>query len=167
MPYRRFRRGTLVSPAQKNYHQATNFAIAVNTVTDYNLVTADNGVASNSVRSPCRVRMVYIDFTLYMDAGGGVARVIWGLWKNPGGKITPPTAAQWRAIGTANFDKYLIRVGQGSPGTQTGGVPYRIVGWFKIPRSMQIMNESDTITFSTVADVIHSECGLFVYKWRT
>lgn len=138
-------------------------------------------LSDNHVKSGSKIKAVFLEVTVVAEPNAAVSIntniFSWAIFKNPGGQNT---LAQESLINIAQgMGQFQIATGHGvitngittTANNTVAPIPYRIVGWFKIPPRHQHMNPGDTLEFviSNRANA-HSSAltyhGIALYKFR-
>lgn len=160
------RRQSMLSPWVKNVLQIQTVGQVAGTPLSLQLAKADNGTDDDSTSFPALIKAMYFDLTILSSAGVTAGqRIAYALWFDPADVLV-------NTASTITMDPQFKRqawfMGQGQPGGQGVGVPYRIVGWIKIPKKYQLLQENDAIRFNIEGALAAFDiCGLVIYRWRT
>lgn len=172
MVFRRMGRSIrgLIPPAEKGGLSNEGNIAAATTNYDVVAVADENvNVNDNSVGIPSRIKAIYLDTTIVFNAAPAAGdKIFWGIRKNPSGSLAQIVPSVTQIYVNKQWDFWFF-LGQGKPGTAVGGVPYRIVGWFKIPRRHQIFNRGDQLEVAIRNDsagTVAQFCSMYLYKWR-
>lgn len=169
---RRFGRGNFRqmvqrSPAQKNIVQTFGSARVAGTPFVQSFVDANNAPDGISAVSwPCTIKMFYIDLAIHTDAAPATpSEAVFVVYKNSGGALANPTAANLTALGNWAGKVYTFLSLQDS--LTSSAARLRYVGWVRIPKRYQVFNESDTMNLAMV-NLVGAWTGshMIIYKWR-
>jgi len=150
-------------PARKHSVSVVTLNVPAATVQANTVLTeaqaVDDGITSVPIGS--RLKAVYVDATIVTDTSA-FGTIFWCINKDPGGlnpTVDPQTFSA--SVGTSQ----IFGHGSGIPGQVAAGVPYRIVGWFRIPPRYQMVGRNDKVRFNTKSlTAAHSMCARFVFK---
>ncbi len=152
------------SPAEKNYTASNAAGVTAGALTVLDIANANNGSADGDVGFPCTIKAVFVSSSLAADTlsasdtfGVLMAKIPGGAsgLSNPNGVLNNQTQS-WTFL--------WLRM---TPRTQN--TAHNFIGWVKVPKRHQIMNEGDKLVWaiSSGPTSTYSHCSNFVYKYRT
>lgn len=149
--------------AEKNYVVSNGAGVTAGNHTVIVIAHANNGTGDNDVKIASRIKAIFVSAALGADTLSAADTMAVAMVKIPGGTTGLSNPNGPLSDFTQQQTFLWLRM---TPRTQNDA--HNFIGWVKIPKRHQIMNEGDELVWSMSSGPTStfSHCTNFVYKHR-